>query len=71
MKLLNGLDLRICRPSCAGASHSSGYRYSRTDTVGNDRPWQAAKSQEVCVCICVVEGGGGGGGGEYNQLRQK
>lgn len=51
---------------CVKASHSSGYRYSRTDTVEAMTALGRQPKVEKCVCVykCAVGGGGGGGGGE-------
>lgn len=46
-----------------GQPHSSGYRYSRTDTVEAMTALGRQPKVGKCVYICVGGGGGGGGGG--------
>lgn len=68
-RVKNSFDLRICRPSLScrplhfvhGPPHSSGYRYSRTDTV--EAMTALGRQPKVGKCVCICVGGGGGGGG--------
>lgn len=46
-----------------GPPHSSGYRYSRTDTVEAMTALGRRPKVGKCVCICVGGGGSGGVGG--------